>query len=191
MSKLIIINPIPYAVKDICEEVIDKGMNARLSMKCIGQGSHSTVYQFPGGDLVIKIFNLKAIRGNYLDYKYLLKLQDIDCVPKIYAYAENKFVVMEMAKGLSLSEYYKKYKKLPDNFLEVMSIAVYEIAERKCIHPDLKIGEHVFWDDSTQTVKIIDYGVFDDYNHMPDDFVKGFADDIINGVKEYIEKFKH
>jgi predicted Ser/Thr protein kinase len=73
-----------------------------------GESAHGWVYQLTGYPYVIKIYKPEAF--NNQDHYILRQLLECPYAPQMYAYADNKFVVMEYVKGLSIKEYLDEFQ---------------------------------------------------------------------------------
>lgn len=186
------INEVPEDVKVLCEKISCNGIDSELMRNFLGGGSHGRVFGITtNSNMVVKVFNDKAIRSEYLDYIYLRKLQGITAVPVLYVYEENKFMIMENVGQVKVVDYIEKYGEYPPNFVDQIQKAIREIGERKINLVDIKFSEHFYWNEHEGQVKIIDFGVCDDMEHMPDTFVNQCTDrhisGILNGFSRYLK----
>lgn len=185
-----IINEMPLQVKEFCEEAIKNSYFEFTIMKdYIGRGSHGSVYNVLNTDYVIKFFNEKAVAGKYLDYIYLERLQGIDAVPILYAYANNKFMVMEKIKGIPILDYLDKNGKYPKGIKKFIQDSLMQISKRKIVPYDLKVTEDIFWVEEEQKIKLIDFGTCDEYSNLPDKLlnnsIQGTIESIFNDLDMY------
>lgn len=164
-----IINPVPYKVQQFCLEALDSKLK-NIEEHLIGSGEYGMVYNVPEQDYVIKFFNNKAILEGHLDYIYLKVLQGLYTVPVLYAYVENKFVVIEKIKGITIGDYYDMYKTFPPNIKKLIRNAIEEFFDKKIVPNDLKISEHIFWMEDKKTIRIIDFGDYSDCSIMSPTF---------------------
>jgi len=161
-----IVSDMPDKVREICEQLKEGSYTGELQF--IGSGSHGLVYAFPEtDDIVIKRFKASAIIAGYdRDHIPLLQLQGLSCVPVLYAYLEQRYVIMEKVTGKPLGEYIEDPQNLPSDLITRIQTSLLEIAERKWTCPDLKVMEHIYWDSNLKTMKLIDYGVLDYWENV-------------------------
>ncbi|MCO5386980.1 MAG: AarF/UbiB family protein [Desulfosporosinus sp.] len=184
-----VINSMPYELEEICRNILSD--NYLITQDVIGRGSHGTVFDLPGGDLVIKLFNAKGIKGNYFDYIFLEALQGLESVPKLYAYAEKKFVVMEKIKGITLGDYYLNNRGFPLKVEELITRAISEFFERKIVLIDIKVDNHIYWIEDKKQIKFIDFGVCDDCSIMSEKFIQDFKAQTIMEIFEDMKRLKY
>jgi serine/threonine protein kinase len=122
--------------------------------------AHGTVYRFLDYPYVLKIY--KAAGMEHQDHFILNQIQSCPYSPKLYAYKDNGFVVMEFIEGVNIQEYINLKQSLPEGFYAALKEALYEITYRSHhILNDMKVDSSVIINPNTGTFKIIDYGVVD------------------------------
>lgn len=180
-----IINPLP---KHIIEAIEGLRTVPEDQVSLIGSGEHGIVYKL-FDDYAVKYFSDIAIRGNYLDYIYLEALQGIPYVPTLYGYSEKSFMIMEYVEGQNLYDFYLMHKQLPPNLRDLLSDAISLIFDRNIIPVEIKVEDHVIWNEKTKTLKLIDFGVCENCSHASLDFIKRMKKDWINSAMEGIDNF--
>lgn len=156
-----IINEIPASIEAFLRNLDNEELVPHEFEKVNHETSHGDIYRIYD-NYCLKIFNPKKICYGKCEIDVLLKLQNKDYAPKLYAYSSSKYMLTEWIDGYSLSEYVSKYNKVPNNFVD--SIYDMEIDMIKCgiSYVDTKYNEHIIWlATDINKFKLIDYGVCD------------------------------
>lgn len=139
-----------------------------------GDSGHGWVYRLRGLPYVMKVYKPAAL--NNQDHYILQYLLNCPYAPQLYAYVDNKFVVMEYIEGISIQEYLDEFQSLPKDFYHHLRLALYEIAwSAKFILADMKVESSVIINRDTGNIKIIDYGVGDDVGDFPESVALNMA----------------
>ncbi|MCU5063567.1 hypothetical protein OB986_20305 [Bacillus cereus] len=129
------------------------------------QGNRGIVFEIVGFDLVIKWVQGKS-GAKDSDIKALLDLDGVFYFPKLYAYEERNFLVMEKVKGQDIVQLVQK-NLITDDELRMVKVhykdAVSIGIQKKRYDWDIKL-EHLYWDHKAKKLKIIDLGFWDEFN---------------------------
>jgi hypothetical protein len=181
-----VITPNPY-IQGIHNDIENEGITYKMTLEPFGEGGHGRVFAIKEAEMIFKQFKREALAGKYLDYIYLEKLQGIGCVPTLYAYEENKWMIAEKVGGIKLGDYIAKHKRYPLKFKSLIEYYVKEFAQRNLLIVDIKPSEHIFWDDEKENFKFIDFGVCDDISHMTEEFKEQAIEGMLQNIYKELE----
>ncbi|PGR09156.1 AarF/UbiB family protein [Priestia megaterium] len=187
MSKLMTLKQLPTEVLDICNDLLSGKSPGDLGLKSMGSGSDGEVFQIED-DICIKVFFKSSQNKN--DHVALSALQGIPSVPEIYAYAEEKFIVLERVKGQSIDDYVDKNRALPPNLEELIKNELHLMKDKNYFFTDFKLGEHTFWIKETQSVKFVDFGLMDHFDHNNQSSKDQYLEGILSGVRSEIAQLE-
>ncbi|MEK5183189.1 hypothetical protein [Paenibacillus sp. FSL P4-0288] len=129
--------------------------------------AHGWVYRIIGFPYVIKIYKPEGKHNQ--DHFTLSQLQHCPYTPRLFAYVDNKFVVMEYIEGLTIQEYLKEFKALPAQFYDQLRLALYEITyTANIVLQDMKVDSSVLIHRTTSHIHLLDFGVVDFTRNLPD-----------------------
>lgn len=152
--------------------------------KLIGKGADGFVFQLTP-DRCIKIFNMKQTKE--LELKALQAGQSSSVIPRLYEDGQN-YIVMEYVKGISLPQYLKKEKKLPEFIVEkilAMLVELKKIGFKRC---DTEV-RHILFNENMD-IKVIDLKrAFATDRSIPTKFLKGIKKK--GYLKEFMQHVNH
>ncbi|MGF9850374.1 hypothetical protein ABHN09_02085 [Bacillus paramobilis] len=150
--------------------------------KLSSQGNRGIVFEIVGSDLVIKWIQGKN-GAKDSDIKALLDLDGVVYFPKLYAYEERSFLVMEKVKGQDIAQLVREnlitdaeLRMVKLHYKDAVSIGI----QKKRYDWDIKL-EHLYWDQKANKLKIIDLGFWDEFN-LP-------SNSTTNSINQSIETF--
>lgn len=139
------------------EAILERHENKRFSNDSIlGFGTNATVYDYQN-KYAVKVFNTDDIYIDKDDAKILLKLQDIPCFPKLYAY-NDEIMIVEKVNGCTYKTLWNSGITPLPNWEEILSTAFDIIVERGFYPQDL--GRENIMFDKSGFPYIIDVGAF-------------------------------
>ena len=143
----------------------------------LGSTNRSTVYEIYNGKYILKQLVGNGKRDS--DINALLDLEGIEYFPKLYAYKEFEYLIMEKVEGACLRDLLET-KNITETELLTISKKLEDATrialEKKRFDDDFKI-EHLYWDKENQNLRLIDLGLYDQITYYP-----SFEDMIANRV---------
>lgn len=187
---------LPSEVKEILADNINftylstNGAFIRLKTK----ENRSVIFEIKGYDIIIKWLLPKGQRDADIDA--LLDLDGIGYFPKLYAYQQMTYLIMEKAMGESVDLLIEE-DRISDEELryirEEYTNSVIKSKERKRFDWDFKL-EHLLWDKKKNELKIVDLGLYDPYLLSDNSFVEElessvrFFNECLHDLGRYIDK---
>lgn len=146
----------------------------------IGKGSDGTVFQLTP-DRCIKVFYNTQTKT--LEHNALQVGQSSPIIPRIYEDGAN-YIVMEYIKGISLPQFLKKEKQLPEKIVKKILAMLVEMKKVGFERIDTEV-RHVLFNENMD-IKVIDLKrAFGSVRSNPTKFLKGIK------KKGYLEEFMH
>lgn len=149
-------------IKDLAKnrmELLDKHSHRPLPIN--GSRSEIEELQLENESLILKRFTTKGSIDQ--DIEALNKLQGSSFYPKLYAYKDSYFLLMEKVKGTSLENLLIN-KKIDISELKIVKeqylLSVKEAAFEQLINYDEKLDQ-IFWEPDQNKLSVIDLGLFD------------------------------
>lgn len=124
-------------------------------------GNRADIFEVVSDErLIVKWYKPTGKRD--FDILALLKLQGINHIPKLYAYQEYSFLVMEKAKGKSLTQQLLDQSITESELVDIRN--QYEetmtaVIQKGLFDWDFKL-EHIFWDKDDRQVMLVDFGEY-------------------------------
>jgi len=146
--------------------------------KLIGKGADGSVFQLTA-DRCVKIFEKEQTKE--LELKALQAGQSSPVIPRLYADGPN-YIVMEYVKGISLPQYLKKEKQLPEPIVKKILAMLTELERVGFERRDTEV-RHILFNEKME-VKVIDLKrAFGSFRSNPTKLFKGLE------KKGYLEEF--
>ncbi|RRJ54771.1 hypothetical protein EHV15_34845 [Paenibacillus oralis] len=168
LSNLNFVNDIEEGAKELITRYHETGNTDGFDI-IEAKSAHGIIYRVVGYPYVIKEYKQQA--ESYQERFIISQLEDCPYSPRLYAYVENKFIVLEYIEGLTIQQYLQEFYTLPQGFYDDLRDALYEIAwVANFILGDMKIESTVIINRETGSIKLIDYVVGDTVD-FPDEVV--------------------
>ena len=146
--------------------------------KAIGRGADGSVFQLTS-ERCIKIF--EKVQTKALELKALQVGQSSPVIPRLYEDGTN-YIIMEYVKGLSLPQYLKKEKQLPEPIVEKILAMLDELKKVGFERCDTEVRHILFNED--MEIRVIDLKrAFGSVRSNPTKFLEGIE------KKGYLEEF--
>ncbi|HZG69968.1 MAG TPA: AarF/UbiB family protein [Chondromyces sp.] len=146
--------------------------------KKIGDGKDGRVYQL-SFDRCVKIFYREDTHRKELEAIRMGQFSSI--IPRLYGYGRN-YIVMEYVDGLSLSDYLKKYKTLPESLVESILYMLDELEEVGFARRDTEV-RHILINKRGE-LKVIDHKrALTSHREIPEKLFEGLK------KRGYLKKF--
>lgn len=130
-----------------------------IDVEPVDSGEHSNIYKL-NDKLCLKLFKYNTDVEWNNEFTALSQLQEKQYVPKLFAYSENKFLLIEWIDGYNLMQYVEKFGEFPNAFIKHYFDINIDLMESGFAEWDFKLSEHLIWTaESLNIVKKIDYGV--------------------------------
>lgn len=128
---------------------------------------------------------------NDSDINALLILDNVEFFPKLYAYYEREYLIMEYVDGESLHDIFQSlsFEEL-DNIRKQYITATRYTMDKKLYDNDFKL-EHIIWNRETKKIKLIDLGLYDPVNKFFPSYeacLKGAIDNFDRKTKYHSKK---
>ncbi|TQR18679.1 kinase [Psychrobacillus vulpis] len=149
--------------------------------KLIGKGADGSVFQLTP-DRCVKIFEKEQTKA--LELKALQVGQSSRVIPRLYEDGPN-YIIMEYVKGISLPQFLKKEKQLPESIVEKILAMLVELKKVGFDRIDTEV-RHILFDEEME-IRVIDLKrAFGSVRENPTKFLEGIK------KKGYLEEFmKH
>lgn len=146
--------------------------------KLIGKGADGSVFQLTT-DRCVKIF--EKVQTKELELKALQVGQSSPVIPRLYEDGPN-YIVMEYVKGISLPQYLKKEKQLPEPIVKKILAMLTELERVGFERRDTEV-RHILFNENME-VKVIDLKrAFGSFRSNPSKLLDGLK------KKGYLEEF--
>ncbi|MGE7111221.1 hypothetical protein [Lysinibacillus sp. NPDC047702] len=186
MNKTVYFEELDSETKIALSTIEDKGLDFNKWKRCNTEENRFVIFELEKKDVIFKMIKDKGIRDS--DINALIDLAGIKYFPKLYAFREQKYLIMEKAKGVSLHDLLilKQISKEELQIIKEQVLDAYtEMLTRKRDDPDFKL-EHIFWDAENQKITWIDLGSCDELviyfpskEEMIEEFEERFKEDLI------------
>ena len=148
--------------------------------KLIGKGADGSVFQLTS-ERCIKIFEKESTKA--LEMKALQVGQLSLVIPRLYEDGPN-YIIMEYVKGISLPQYLKKEKQLPEAIVEKILAMLVEMKKIGFERRDTEV-RHILFNENME-IKVIDLKrAFGSVRSNPTKLLKGIK------KKGYLEEFMY
>ena len=190
LNKTVYFEELDSETKIAISNIEDKGLDFDKWKRCNTEENRSVIFELEEKDIIFKMFKEKDS-----DINALIDLAGIKYFPKLYAYREHKYLIMEKAKGVSLHDLLI-LEKITNEELQLIKEQVLdaytEMLTRKRDDHDFKL-EHIFWDAENQKITWIDLGSCDELSiyfpskeEMIEEFEERFKEDLIDDYEVQI-----
>lgn len=163
-------------------------LNDNMFNKLETAENRSIIFEINNSNLIVKFFKDKGKRD--FDIEALLDLDGIKYFPTIFAYEKHEYVIMERALGKRLDEVLinrpdeNVILMIKERFKEATELAL----QKNRYDWDFKL-EHLYWDENSQELKLIDLGLFD---MVPEnkEWKEGLLNSRVESLNNKIDEFK-
>ncbi|MGG0670409.1 AarF/UbiB family protein [Lederbergia citrisecunda] len=136
--------------------------------KVIGKGNDGSVFQLTP-DRCVKVFGNEETKK--LEMHAMQKGQSSSIIPRLYEHGPN-YIVMEYVKGISLPQYLKKEKQLPEEIVGKILALFVEMKRIGFGRIDTEV-RHILFNEAME-IKVIDLKrAFGSVRTTPTKFIKG------------------
>ena len=174
-----------FEVEEFREKVVrNKGIIKNKDLvgyKLIGRGADGSVFQLTS-DRCVKVFGSEQTKA--LELNALQVGQPSPVIPRLYEDGEN-YIIMEYVEGISLPQYLKKEKQLPESIVEKILAMLVELKKVGFDRCDTEVRHILFNED--MEIRVIDLKrAFGSVRSNPTKLLKGLK------KKGYLNEFlKH
>jgi putative serine/threonine protein kinase len=155
-------------------------INDLKEYKLVGKGADGSVFQLTP-DRCVKIFEKEQTKA--LELKALQVGQSSRVIPQLYEDGQN-YIIIEFVKGISLPQYLKKEKQLPEPIVEKILAMLTELKKVGFERHDTEV-RHILFNENMD-IKVIDLKrAFGSPRSTPSKLLKGLK------KKGYLDEFMH